>query len=73
MFTNVMNENLSAHIIEEELGKVVKSMAKGKAPGHDGIPMEFFQKLWHIVGNEYHQMILQGSKFFKGKGGGWGG
>lgn len=53
-----MNEELSKDITEEELGKAREVMAKGKTPRHDGIPMEFFQKLWHIVGHDYHKMIL---------------
>ena len=35
-------------------------MAKGKAPGHDGIPIEFFQELWPTLEDDYLQMILQG-------------
>lgn len=43
-FTKAMNECFSRDIIVEELDKAIASMAKGKAPGHDGIPMEFFKK-----------------------------
>lgn len=58
-FTDTMNENLSREITEEELGKVVTSMAKGKAPGHDGIPMELFKQLWHTIGQDFHQVFSQ--------------
>lgn len=47
-------------IIERELGAAIKSMAKGKALGHDGIPVEVFQQLWSMVGDDFHQMILKG-------------
>lgn len=45
---------------ERELGVVVMSMAKGKAPRHDGMPVEFFQKLWPSLGDGFHKMILKG-------------
>jgi hypothetical protein len=38
-----MNVLLTKAITEKELLVVVLSMAKGKALGHDGIPIEFFQ------------------------------
>ena len=37
-----MNESLSKKITEDELGIAVSVMAKGKAPGYDSIPLEFF-------------------------------
>lgn len=39
---------------------VVRDMAKRKAPGHDGILVEFFQKLWPTLGEDFHQMVLKG-------------
>lgn len=42
-FTDAMNENLHREITEEVLGKAITSMAKGKAPRHNGFPMELFQ------------------------------
>ena len=45
-FTCDMNEALSRDITERELSTAILSMAKGKAPGHDEVPIEFFQKLW---------------------------
>ena len=55
-----MNEALSKEITEEELGRAVTSMAKGKAPGHDGIPVKFLKKMWHSIGKDFHLMILNG-------------
>lgn len=40
-----MNEMLSRNIRERELSIAVLSTAKGKAPGHKGVSIEFFQKL----------------------------
>ena len=45
-FTHSMNEALSKEITEEELGAAAKTMAKGKAFGHDEVPLEFHQKTW---------------------------
>lgn len=35
-------------------------MAKGKAPRHDGILLEFFQKTWSYICIDYHAMFFQG-------------
>ena len=32
-----------------ELEEVVFQMKKGKAPGLDGFPIEFFQEFWDII------------------------
>ena len=44
-FTTAMNESLAKEVSEKELRGAVNSMAKGKAPGHDGIPVEFYQNI----------------------------
>ena len=55
-----MNASLIKEITERELRGVVRDMAKGKALGHDGIPTEFFQRLWPTLGQDFHQMLLRG-------------
>lgn len=47
-------------ITERELTAAFLSMAKGKAPGHNGFPIEFFQKLWPTVGHNFYRMLLKG-------------
>lgn len=59
-FREEMNSSLTKEILERELGAMVRDMAKGKAPGHDGIPTEFFQRMWATVGQDYHKMIIRG-------------
>ena len=44
-----MKENLMCAITLEELEKIVFQMKKGKAPGPDGFPIEFFQEFWDII------------------------
>jgi hypothetical protein len=51
--TGEMRKSLRAPIGLEELTKAVKSMAKGKAPGPDGIIAEFYQSLWPEIGRDY--------------------
>ena len=55
-----MNISISRRITEEELGAAVRDMAKGKAPGHDRIPVEFFQQFWPTIGKDFYHMILRG-------------
>ena len=61
-FPPAIIEAISKEITEEELGHAVTSMAKRKAPGHDGIPTEYFQKLWSTIGKDLHLMILNGMR-----------
>ena len=44
-FINAMNVTLIQDITANELISALTAMAKGKAPGHDGIPMEFFKHI----------------------------
>ena len=64
-FTDAMNETLEQEITVEELASAIRSMAKGKAPGHDGIPIEFFQLLWTTIGPDFYRMLRKG--FDEGK------
>jgi hypothetical protein len=44
----VLNEPFS----EEEIQAAINSMVKNKAPGPDGIPIEFYQSCWPIIKND---------------------
>jgi len=37
-----VNEALTQNLTLEEIHKAIQVLPKGKAPGHDGIPIEFF-------------------------------
>lgn len=41
-----------------EIGEAINQMHPLKAPGSDGIPALFYQKYWHIVGEEIQSMVL---------------
>jgi hypothetical protein len=57
-----MNEDLRKEITKKKLFQAVKAMAKGKAPGNDGIPMEFFHSMWSTIGKDFHRMIRKNIK-----------
>jgi hypothetical protein len=44
----ILNEPFS----EEEIQAAINSMVKNKAPGPDGIPVEFYQACWPIIKND---------------------
>jgi hypothetical protein len=39
----------------EEVTKAIRALPKGKAPGHDGIPMEFFHECEQEIAPDLHQ------------------
>ena len=49
LVSSSMNRDLLRSIVLEELEKVIFGMKKGKAPGPDGFPIEFFQEFWEII------------------------
>ena len=53
---------LERHISEKELLDSLKSMAKGKSPGIDGLPVEFYLATWEHIKTpllEYYNYALQ--------------
>ncbi|KAA3472229.1 reverse transcriptase [Gossypium australe] len=50
--SHVENEVLLSPFQEEEIQTALKGMGPIKAPGSDGFPALFFQRYWHIVGND---------------------
>lgn len=51
------NARLEAIPTVEEIWSAVKTMHPIKAPRPDGMPALFFQKYWHIVGNDMMNMV----------------
>ena len=52
-------DTMDALITKEELTKAVMRLQKGKSPGPDGIPAEFYQKFWHLLHDLYLSYIEQ--------------
>ena len=41
----------------EELRIALFDAKKNKTPGYDGIPYEFYQTFWHLLGNDFLQVV----------------
>ena len=48
---------LDSPITMKELKEAVFQMMKGKSPGLDGIPVEFYQEYWEIIKGLYFDFI----------------
>lgn len=54
-------QNLNAALTIEELGEAARSMPKLKCPGPDGLPVEFYQQAWTLVGPLLLQVLNDGT------------
>ena len=57
-FNDIVNVTTIKEITERDLGAVVRDLAKGKTPGHEGLSIEFSQRLWPTIGVDFHKMLL---------------
>ena len=55
--TQAQRLDMDRDITLEELGKAVMKLQKGKSPGPDGIPAEFYQAYWPHIQNLYLDFI----------------
>jgi len=55
-------EDLTKPITKTELLWVIKQMATGKTPGPDGIAIEFYRKCWHIIGDDFTQVLERNTR-----------
>ena len=53
-----MQDMLSRDFTADEIKKAVFQMGATKAPGLDGMNALFYQKFWHIVGNDVMNAVL---------------
>ncbi|PFX27102.1 Transposon TX1 uncharacterized 149 kDa protein [Stylophora pistillata] len=60
-------------LTSSEVLKALKGMARGKTPGLDGLPMEFYQKFWDVIGPDLvtvlNSCFLPGSLSLSQRGG----
>ena len=54
--TNEENGFLNIKLSSEELLNAANSLATGKSPGIDGIPVEFYQHYWSLVGEDFTKL-----------------
>ena len=52
-------ENLQNDLSEFEIETAISQMAKGKAPGPDGLSVEFYTQCWPIVKNDFVNLLKQ--------------
>ena len=51
------NDNLGSDISVGELWKAVAAMKKGKSPGPDGLPVEFYKGFWEVLGGDMRDVF----------------
>ena len=56
--TAAQKASLEADFCASDVLRALKSMAKGRSPGPDGLSPEFFLAAWHIIGNDVSKGIL---------------
>ena len=44
---------LNAELTDEELSDATFQLKKGKSPGLDGLPVEFYQEYWNLLKHLY--------------------
>lgn len=57
--TDAMNTHLTRPFCRIEVEQALKQMPATKAPGLDGMPAVFFQKYWHVVGDDVLSSCLE--------------
>jgi hypothetical protein len=53
-----MNALLTCEFTSEEVVMALKQMGPLKAPGPDGLPPLFYQKYWHLLGEDITKVVL---------------
>ncbi|CAF94462.1 unnamed protein product [Tetraodon nigroviridis] len=53
------NAGLAAEVTQQELHTATLSLQNGKAPGIDGLPVEFYKSFWDVIGGD----LLEKSAF----------
>ena len=46
---------------EKEIKDIIYQMKKGKAPGYDGLPIEFYQAFWSKIKSVFRAMVIETS------------
>ena len=51
------NSLLCNKITKKEVFQTLRSMGKGKTPGEDGLPVEFYLKVWDVIKDDFMEMV----------------
>ena len=57
--TEEMRQSLAREVSADEIKEALFQMGPTKAPGPDGMNALFFQKFWHIVGDNVVNAVLE--------------
>jgi len=49
--------SIEREVDSQEIERVVQTLAKGKSPGIDGIPNEFYQKCWEHIREDLEELV----------------
>ncbi|KAI3359010.1 hypothetical protein L3Q82_015394, partial [Scortum barcoo] len=52
------NTKLEAQLTPQELYAALMSLKSGKAPGIDGLPVDFYKSFWSVLGEDLHWRFL---------------
>ena len=50
---------LDKELTLQELTTAVEQLASGRAPGIDGLPIEFYKRFWDCLGEDFHMVMLE--------------
>lgn len=53
------NEKLSKALSLDELYKALQDMEAGKAPGIDGLPVDFYKSFWTVLGEDLLMVLSE--------------
>lgn len=57
--TETQRKFLDSAIPYQELMDAVKQMKTGRAPGIDGLSIDFYKSMWNIIGNDFYEVIQE--------------
>ena len=57
--SQLSSARMESRLTEEEVEEALKGMQNGKSPGEDGLPKEFYAKLWDVVGPEMAKILQE--------------
>lgn len=51
-------ESLDEQITLQELTDAMRQLSPGRSPGVDGIPVEFYQAFWDLLGHDLNELLI---------------
>ena len=57
--SQLASARMESRLTGEEVKEALKGMQNGKSPGEDGLPKEFYAKLWEVLGPEMVKVLQE--------------